>query len=232
MTRAESFIEKRRERLLAAGVRPDDLGNARVRFLGEGGGSCALCDHAIKYLFLLEFVRPDGSAVRIPDVGSDCITSWASSMPQSVERDAFLAGVRAMERRLAEARKAAKRNAARLSAEDRALVERAGACGAALAVSGRDIAARAKQYGGFASDRQRAYLGSLVEQAERAARPAAPERTFERAPTCRACGREMTLRHGRNGDFFGCPGYPACRETFDADRWADVLARGATEVRG
>lgn len=28
--------------------------------------------------------------------------------------------------------------------------------------------------------------------------------------TCRRCGKEMTLRKGPYGEFFGCSGYPEC----------------------
>lgn len=31
-------------------------------------------------------------------------------------------------------------------------------------------------------------------------------------PIC-ACGRQMVLRQGRNGQFYGCAGYPKCRLT-------------------
>lgn len=30
-------------------------------------------------------------------------------------------------------------------------------------------------------------------------------------PTCPNCGRTMVTRHGRGGDFWGCPGFPRCR---------------------
>ena len=30
---------------------------------------------------------------------------------------------------------------------------------------------------------------------------------------CPKCGREMRLRNGKNGEFWGCSGYPDCRHT-------------------
>lgn len=32
-------------------------------------------------------------------------------------------------------------------------------------------------------------------------------------PSCGSCGRPMTERKGKNGSFYGCSGYPACRVT-------------------
>ena len=33
---------------------------------------------------------------------------------------------------------------------------------------------------------------------------------------CTVCGKPMTLKNGRNGDFWGCTGYPACKHTENA----------------
>ena len=33
---------------------------------------------------------------------------------------------------------------------------------------------------------------------------------------CPRCGEKLRLRHGRNGNFLGCSGYPNCRFTCDA----------------
>ena len=38
----------------------------------------------------------------------------------------------------------------------------------------------------------------------------------EDAPPCPKCGGIMRLRHGRNGDFWGCINYPACKGTREA----------------
>ena len=35
-------------------------------------------------------------------------------------------------------------------------------------------------------------------------------------PVCSQCGREMKLRNGRFGEFWGCTGYPDCRFTMQA----------------
>jgi len=33
-------------------------------------------------------------------------------------------------------------------------------------------------------------------------------------PTCPSCDVKMTLRNGKNGEFWGCRSYPKCRQTF------------------
>lgn len=47
--------------------------------------------------------------------------------------------------------------------------------------------------------------------------------------TCDACGREMLIRHGKNGPFLGCSGYPECRRTleFARDENGQVRSREA-----
>lgn len=35
---------------------------------------------------------------------------------------------------------------------------------------------------------------------------------------CDWCGREMLIRHGKNGPFLGCSGYPECRRTLEFER--------------
>ena len=32
---------------------------------------------------------------------------------------------------------------------------------------------------------------------------------------CRACGCKMQLRRGKFGEFWGCTGYPACKNTLN-----------------
>jgi ssDNA-binding Zn-finger/Zn-ribbon topoisomerase 1 len=34
---------------------------------------------------------------------------------------------------------------------------------------------------------------------------------YHQAPTCSSCGKKMTLRNSDYGDFWGCTGYPECR---------------------
>ena len=38
-------------------------------------------------------------------------------------------------------------------------------------------------------------------------------------PMCTKCARAMVLKEGSYGKFWGCPGYPRCRETRDEDEW-------------
>lgn len=49
---------------------------------------------------------------------------------------------------------------------------------------------------------------------------------------CDVCGREMLIRHGRNGPFLGCSGYPACRRTkeFVRDEMGHVRSREEESV--
>lgn len=37
------------------------------------------------------------------------------------------------------------------------------------------------------------------------------------APPCSLCGQPTRLRHGRNGDFWGCAAYPTCKGTLPVD---------------
>jgi DNA topoisomerase-1 len=48
------------------------------------------------------------------------------------------------------------------------------------------------------------------EELERAGRAERPPPSGHRCPRC---GRPLALRFGRNGEFFACTGYPACRHT-------------------
>jgi ssDNA-binding Zn-finger/Zn-ribbon topoisomerase 1 len=34
-------------------------------------------------------------------------------------------------------------------------------------------------------------------------------------PVCSICGRRMTLRNGKFGEFWGCTGYPNCKNTIN-----------------
>lgn len=37
----------------------------------------------------------------------------------------------------------------------------------------------------------------------------------KRIPLCRQCGKQMRLRNGKYGEFWGCSGYPGCTYTMD-----------------
>jgi ssDNA-binding Zn-finger/Zn-ribbon topoisomerase 1 len=50
------------------------------------------------------------------------------------------------------------------------------------------------------------------------------ERLGSYFPTCPECEARLVLRHGRNGPFFGCPWFPACRGTASIpEAWRDRL---------
>ncbi len=37
----------------------------------------------------------------------------------------------------------------------------------------------------------------------------------KKIPLCRRCGKQMRLRNGKHGEFWGCSGYPGCNYTMD-----------------
>lgn len=52
------------------------------------------------------------------------------------------------------------------------------------------------------------------------------------APICDQCSRKMTLRQGKRGQFYGCSGFPSCRNTKEVEEVAseDADAVGADEA--
>lgn len=227
-TRELGFIEKRRARLTSAGVLPTDMAHADTDCVGQGSTDCALCDTPIKYLFRITIRRPDGSRVEVAPVGSNCITSWALSMPLSPERERFLARVKSIEARLEKEKRTTRertRREAAMSPEDRALLDRARAVREKLNPAGQDILGKAEHYGSFCSPAQVRYFSNLVAAAEAPPAPVAPKApVVTSGPLCPLCNGPMALRSGRYGQFHGCRAYPNCRGTVDASRPAAQVA--------
>lgn len=48
------------------------------------------------------------------------------------------------------------------------------------------------------------------------------------APTCHKCGETMAMKSGSAGDFWACPGYPECKNTYDPSQ---VKADGTVTPR-
>ena len=66
----------------------------------------------------------------------------------------------------------------------------------------------------------------LTERIERQSQQDDPEATvsFNGIPVCprRGCGSEMVLSDGKFGRFWGCPRYPACDGTRQAEKWTII----------
>lgn len=111
LTAKERHNRKRAARIEAAGVRVDNLLDADTAFVGhndDGTSTCALCDHAIKWLFRLSLNTESGWAEFEP-VGSTCITDWVEALPISSAQSELITRL-----------KLAKGEAAKLKAETRA----------------------------------------------------------------------------------------------------------------
>ena len=63
----------------------------------------------------------------------------------------------------------------------------------------------------------------LGGQARRQEEASEPTRLLAGSLACTQCGKPMTLRTGKKGSFYGCTGYPDCKNTLDA---GDVPAAG------
>ncbi len=81
---------------------------------------------------------------------------------------------------------------------------------------GRELVVRFGRYGGFVGcsgyreEPSCDYTSDLEPKADGAATPAAGEDGAEIEP-CEKCGRPMALRRSRFGSFYGCTGYPECK---------------------
>lgn len=182
---------KRAQRFVDSGIDVADLAFSETAYIGEGGGTCCLCDTPIKYCFSLAFrSRPGRDDVTMVPVGSQCITDWMRALPDCPEREAALARVKDAERernRLMRAKQAAEREV-----ERRAVARRE--CVAAfdgpeadivsryfdLVDGGRaaegyarwatlvDIGRRVERYRSFVSGKQAGLFSALVREAEAA----------------------------------------------------------------
>jgi DNA topoisomerase-1 len=69
------------------------------------------------------------------------------------------------------------------------------------------------------------FHGPFREELDRAGQAERPEPSGHRCPKC---GKPLALKYGRNGEFFACTGYPACRHTANPLRRPD----GSVEPEG
>lgn len=97
--RRESFDAKRAARFEASGVRVDNIDPKRVVIGFEGvdeseSSECNLCDHLIKFLYVLHLGLTDGRVATFTPVGSSCIRTWAESLPVSEAQVAIIAALK------------------------------------------------------------------------------------------------------------------------------------------
>ena len=159
--------EKRAARFEAAGIGSADLATSATSYYDDAGGNCALCDHDIKYRYLLTFHK-DPRAVEFFPVGSKCITDWVKALPDSSGRQAALDSIKEAEREMRRQQKVLD-----------ALLRDGDGDGANLmriffrlpkevqendATPLGDIGQRVLKYKSFSSDRQRNFFGALVRK--------------------------------------------------------------------
>lgn len=82
--RKKAFDEKRRQTFASAGIRDTDARFAKARYVRPGSSFCELCGTKIKYQYGIDFMLPgEESVVSFFPVGSTCIRSWLSSLPDA-----------------------------------------------------------------------------------------------------------------------------------------------------
>ncbi len=57
-----------------------------------------------------------------------------------------------------------------------------------------------------------------------------PKSEIENVPPCELCGREMALKKGRFGSFYGCTGYPECKNIRKIDKKSGATIQKAPPV--
>lgn len=73
-------------------------------------------------------------------------------------------------------------------------------------------------------------VGSKKPSAENANGEANAESNAEEVPPCELCGREMALKKGRFGAFYGCTGYPECKNIRKIDKKSGATVAVAPPV--
>ena len=74
------------------------------------------------------------------------------------------------------------------------------------------------------SDPLKSHRVNLDPEADKFYKEAKPQKPEEQTPpsnlstTCKECGGQMVLRHGKYGPFMGCLNFPKCRYTFDPSK--------------
>lgn len=209
-SRTDAFNAKRAERIAAGGVNVANITDASVGLTGYSQDECALCDHGIKWLYVLHLTTSDKGVVTFEPVGSTCIRTWAEALPLSPAQERILAAVTDAE---AEADKLRARfreiNALErkgdVTEEQAAALIQFYAAPASIRRSDflRDVASKVLRFGCFISDKQwTAWSGALVRDIANL-----------NAPACGACGSTTRARSGKWGAFYGCTSYPRCKWT-------------------
>nr|HQU86058.1 type I DNA topoisomerase [Pyrinomonadaceae bacterium] len=73
-------------------------------------------------------------------------------------------------------------------------------------------------------------VGNKKPSAENANGEATAESNAEEVPPCELCGREMALKKGRFGAFYGCTGYPECKNIRKIDKKSGATVAVAPPV--
>jgi hypothetical protein len=100
--RKVTFDAKRAGVFEAHGVRTDNIDPRQVAIGFDGvdqdeQSECALCDHWIKFLYVLHLGLTSGKVVTFAPVGSSCIRTWADSLPISEAQAAIVAALKVAE---------------------------------------------------------------------------------------------------------------------------------------
>lgn len=79
-----AYDEKRRKVFAEAGIKDSDARFAKTRYIQSGASHCVLCGMGIKYQFGIDFTIPgEENIISFFPVGSTCIRSWLSSLPDA-----------------------------------------------------------------------------------------------------------------------------------------------------
>jgi hypothetical protein len=184
--RKVTFDAKRAAVLESKGVRVDTIDPRQVAIgldgYEDGGANCTLCDHDIKWLYVLHLGLTDGRVVTFTPVGSSCIGTWAESLPVSEAQAAIVAALKVAEEE-AEAIKARIRGFNAQAQQGHITEGERDALVRFVSAPKRireneflgDVASKVERFKGWASDRQRdAWLGALDREFRKLGRPGLP----------------------------------------------------------
>jgi len=236
LTKTERFNAERARRIEAAGVNVETITGASVGLTSYGDDACALCDHAIKWLYVLHLTVSDspvtaGDAavarvVTFDPVGSTCIRTWADALPLGPGQESILAAL-----------KLAESEADKIKAQFREInsLERSGSITEEQATALiqfysapptirsssflSDVARKVIRYHGFTGRQWDSWSKSLRRDLSNV-----------NAPRCGDCGAPTRARSGRYGDFYGCTKYgTGCRWTQNI-RWERPKATSDSDM--
>lgn len=208
-SREQAFNAKRADRIRERGVNVDNIVDAAVGLTGYDKGECALCDHAIKWLFVLHLTTSDKGVVTFEPVGSTCIKTWAQALPLGPAQERILAALKLAD---------ADADVVRARFRDIRVMERTGE------LTEDQASALIRFYSSPSAIRDHGFLSSVADQVfQRDGFTARQWETWSvalnreignlNAPCCGDCGAPTRYRAGKWGEFYGCTTYPACRWT-------------------